>query len=321
MLQFRNLSGPHPHANVAFYFIHSSAPDSAAVPLTLQEALENGAVRLRETGKVQELSLENVGDLEVFGQAGDLVKGGRQDRVLSNDLLLPPRSGAVPIPVFCVEFGRWGARQAEDAATFSSCAAAMPSHRAKVNMRAAATSMPERRFGADPVQAAIWEEVNAVQKGLAWAFGPSVRAGASPSSLQLSLESESLIKALEAYVKELQMTCELGHDIVGSVVAISGKIKSGDIYLSNALFRKMWPKILAASATEAIAQAQAPIAVASPPPVGEIDSFLGSAEEVPETECSLNHGNRLAIRQRANLLYAELRRPDGSYVHQNYLTK
>ena len=319
MLGYREVSGPRAHANAAFYFVHDSAPDSAPVPLTLQEALENGAVKLRETSKVNELSLENLGNLEVFAQAGDIVKGGWQDRVLSNDLLLPPRSGEVPITVFCVESGRWGARQGEDAAAFSSCAAAMPSHRAKIKMRAAAARMPERRFGAGPTQAEIWDEVNAVQDRLAHAFGSSVRAGISPSSLQLSLENEKLNEARTAYIIELQTAGNSRNDIVGSVVTINGKIKCGDVYPSNPLFRKMWPKILTAGATEAIAQA--PIDLASPPAVKEIDDFLGSAEEVPESECNLNHGNRLAIRQGAHLFYAELRRPNGTWVHRNYLAR
>jgi len=56
---------------------------------------------------VNALTVENTGKDEVFVQAGDIVKGGQQDRVLSVDLLLPPRSGEVTIAAFCVEHGRW----------------------------------------------------------------------------------------------------------------------------------------------------------------------------------------------------------------------
>ena len=66
--------------------------------------------------------MENTGKDEVFVQAGDIVKGGQQDRVLSVDLLLPPRSGAVSIAAFCVEHGRWTARGNEDVRQFSSAA-------------------------------------------------------------------------------------------------------------------------------------------------------------------------------------------------------
>ena len=72
-----------------------------------------------ETGNVNSLAIENLGDQAVFVQAGDIVKGGQQDRTLTVSLLLPPKSGRVPIASFCVEHGRWSARGGEDARSFS----------------------------------------------------------------------------------------------------------------------------------------------------------------------------------------------------------
>jgi ARG/rhodanese/phosphatase superfamily protein len=125
------VSGPVAHDNLAVYFVHGSAAQGA-VPMTLEEALAMGRVKVSEIGSVNELTVENVGDDEVFVQAGDIVKGGRQDRVLSVDLLLPPHSGRVFIAAFCVEPGRWSARGQEDPRQFSTSAAAMPSHEAKL---------------------------------------------------------------------------------------------------------------------------------------------------------------------------------------------
>ncbi len=105
------VSGPHVHENLAVYFIHGpSAP--GPVPLTLQEALDKGSVRVIETGEVNELKIENTGSDEIFIQSGDIVKGGRQDRVLSMSFVLPPKSGEVSLAAFCVEHGRWSARGA-----------------------------------------------------------------------------------------------------------------------------------------------------------------------------------------------------------------
>jgi hypothetical protein len=98
------VSGPVAHDNLAVYFVHGSAAEGT-VPMSLEEALAKGQVKVSETGSINELTVENVGDDEVFVQAGDIVKGGRQDRVLSVDLLLPPHSGQVPIAAFCVEPG------------------------------------------------------------------------------------------------------------------------------------------------------------------------------------------------------------------------
>ena len=129
------ISGPHVHANLAVYFVHGVSA-GGAVPLTLQEALAKGQVQVVETGRVNELQIENTGAEQVFIQAGDIVKGGKQDRVLTVSFLLPPNSGRVPIASFCVEQGRWSARGKEDQAKFSSAGEAMPSRAALLAMAA-----------------------------------------------------------------------------------------------------------------------------------------------------------------------------------------
>jgi hypothetical protein len=92
----RSVSGPFAYENLAIYLVHGpSAPGPA--PLTLQEALEQGDVIVRETGDVNELVIENKGQEAVFVQSGDIVKGGRQDRVITSSLVLPPQSGEIAI--------------------------------------------------------------------------------------------------------------------------------------------------------------------------------------------------------------------------------
>jgi hypothetical protein len=115
-----------------------------AIPLTLQEALAKGSVQVTETGRVNELQIENTGAEEVFIQAGDIVKGGKQDRVLTVSFLLPSKSGRVPIASFCVEQGRWSARGKEDQSKFSSAHEAMPSRAALLAM--AAPSEPPKQL-------------------------------------------------------------------------------------------------------------------------------------------------------------------------------
>src|ERR1044072_4712746 len=90
------VSGPVVHENLAIYLVHRKYA-VGAVPLALAEALRKGAVKVHETGTVSELHTENLGTDEVFIQAGDIVKGGQQDRVLSVRLVLPPTSGRLPI--------------------------------------------------------------------------------------------------------------------------------------------------------------------------------------------------------------------------------
>jgi hypothetical protein len=324
------LSGPIVHDNLAIYLVQGAAADGA-VPLTLQEALAKGTIKVRETGSVNELTVENVGGDEVFVQAGDIVKGGRQDRVLSVDLLLPPRSGQVSIAAFCVEQGRWSGRGKEDARQFASAADAMPSLKAKMAMRAyVAPAAPPRPDGvaglplarggdAGARQQEIWSSVKKTQDQLTRSVGAPVAASASPSSLQLSLENEKLKAAQAAYIKALQGAGEGGNDIVGYVFAINGKINSGDVYASNVLFRKMWRKLLAANVTEAIGDKAA--AGAAPPSIADIEAFLAAAQSGTEAERAINASVRLATRDGDRSLYAETRRADGGWVHRNYLAK
>ncbi len=323
------VSSPIVHDNLAIYLLHGSAA-RGPVPLTLQEALTKGKVTVEETGSVNELTVENVGNDEVFFQAGDIVKGGRQDRVLPVDLLLPPRSGRVPIAASCVEEARWSARGKEDAWQFSSASSAMPSQEAKLAMRALAgtpPSPPPTDSTAGSISAPdnghrqqqMWKTVTATQERLARAVGAPVISPASPSSLQLSLESEKLKQAQAAYLTALADAGEANGDVIGYVFAINGKIDGGDVYASSELFRKMWRKQLVANVTEAISKKDQ--AGAAPPSVKDAEAFLATAKAGATAERSIGENVQLGTLERDTLLYAETRRSDGTWVHRNYLAK
>ena len=328
------ISGPIVHDNLAVFLLHGSAADKA-VPATLQEALAKGTVKVDETGSVNELTVENLGAEEVFVQAGDMVKGGQQDRVLSVDLLLPPHSGRLSIAAFCVEHGRWSGRGDEDAASFSSAPNAMPTREAKLAMRAYANAVAAPARAADPPkgyapahppaadagpsQQTIWSTVGKMQERLTHPVGAPVAAPASPSSLELSLENKELQQAQAAYIAKLQDAGEVETDVVGYVYVINGKINGGDLYASNALFRKMWRKQLAANVTEAISKKEPAPAV--PPSVNEVQTFLTTAETGSKTARVVNASVRLKTLDHDASAYAETSRSNGTWVHRNYLAK
>jgi len=319
------ISGPVVHANLALYFIHGrSAP--GPVPLTLEEALARNTVKVHETGEVNTLSIENLGDTEVFVQSGDLVKGGRQDRALTVSLLLPPHSGRIPIAAFCVEEGRWSARGREDARTFASSATSLYSHAAKMAMKSpeAAAPAPNDRVGVQASdtssrQMQMWRAVKAAQDELSRSVGARVQASESASSLQLAYENEKLQTARAGYIKALKAAGEKDNDIVGYVFAINGKINSADIYPSNGLFRKMWSKLLAANATEAIGERTG--GTIAQPTVDAVRAFLDSAEHGKASEKALPVNGVLETRVAGEAFYFETKRPQGGWVHKNYLMK
>ena len=103
------ISGPHIHENLAVYLVHGASA-AGPVPLTLQEAIAKAAVRVTETGSVNQLEIENTGTEDVFVQAGDIVKGGKQDRVLTVSMLLTPGTGSVAASPASLASSSWRRR-------------------------------------------------------------------------------------------------------------------------------------------------------------------------------------------------------------------
>ena len=316
------VSGPFTHENLSLYFVHGEA-DKGPIPLTLEEALAKQRIRVDETGQVNELALENLGDEEVFIQAGDIVKGGRQDRVIGVSLLVPGKSGRIPISSFCVEQGRWTARGGEAADRFSSSALGISSRRAKMAIFEPAkpapgpgADLPNFRSDTSARQMRVWEDVARTQQKLGDNVGAPVASGASRTSLQLSLENEKLAEAKAPYLKALFDAASKEDDIVGYVFAVNGKINSGDVYPSNGLFKKMWTKLLNSSVTEAIGDKNG--AAGTPPTTREVLAFLDEAEKGKASMREVSDV-KVETRESEKSLYSEAERPSGGFAHRSYI--
>jgi hypothetical protein len=325
------ISGPFVHGNLAIYFIHGeSAP--GAVPLTLQEAMAKGTARVVETGSVNELKIENSGEEDVFVQSGDIVKGGRQDRVLTVSFILPRKSGEVPVASYCVEHGRWSARGTESASHFSGSINALPSRAAKLAMKELSPADAMRPAGGatdnayahafsdtSRRQSQVWAEVAKTQENLSASLNEPVAAPASATSLELSLENSKLKELREAYTQALEGKAA-GDDIVGFAFAVNGRINSADIYPSNGLFRKMWAKLLNASITEAVGE-RTDTTSGSTPSIEAVRDFLAAAEKGTAHAQKIGNLAQQEMRDAAMGLFVEAARPSGDWVHRNYLAK
>ncbi len=321
------ISGPFTYGNLAIYFVHGSGA-SGPVPLTLQEALAKGTVRVVETGSVNELRIENSGNEDVFIQSGDIVKGGRQDRVLTVSFVLPKNSGEVPVAAFCVEHGRWSARGGEDAAQFASSYNSLPSREAKLAMKAPLPAAADTPPNARPLysqsetgarQQAVWSEVAKTQHKLSAGVNAPVASPASSTSLELSLENDKLKQLRAEYTKALEDKAAAA-DILGLVFAVNGRINSADIYPSNGLFRKMWAKLLGAAVTEAVGESKA-AAPGNAPPVDAVRDFLSAAEKGKSHAQEIGNLARQESRDADASLFVEASKPGGEWVHRNYLAK
>ena len=99
-------------------------------------------------------------------------------------------------------------------------------------------------------------------------------------------------------------------------------MNSADIYPSNGLFRKMWPRLLRASATEAIGESQS--AAVPPPSLAAVSAFLDEANHARKVEKAVGDDARIETRESAKTLYFEARpaaAPASSWMHRNYLAK
>lgn len=334
------LSGPYTHSNLTLYMIHGKPGDTGKPPLTLQEALQRGFVRVRETGNVDQLEIENVGDQDIFVQAGDIVKGGKQDRVVQLDLVLAPRSGRVPLAAFCVEAGRWAPRGTEDVKQFSSATTSLPSKDLKLAARGV-PAKPDTR--SDPAseprdpngrrqaarnaptdsQGRVWAGVAEMQRKLSDSVRAPVAAPASASSLQLSLENQKLQATIKETIAALTPAIDREPDVIGYVFAINGKINSAEVYGSGALFRKMWPKLIHASAVEALSEGKGANGQAAPT-VDAVRAFLIEAEAGQARERRLPADMALTTRDSPKAVVFESRKakaPAEAPVRRSYLFK
>ena len=304
------LSGPYQHDNLSVTLIHANTPAEGAAMMTLSEAIEAKLVVVRETGTVNRLTVANRSpDKSVFIQAGEIVKGGQQDRTLSRDLVLPPNSGDVPIDAFCVEAGRWNARGGEAVGRFETSNRSLPSKELKLAARAAKS------------QDAVWQAVAEAQRKLSEKLGKSVRSEASQSSLQLSLEDEALGERVAAFQSALATLADAHPDAIGMAYAINGEVNSAEVYASHGLFARQWPRLLQSAATEAVAERPDRGAFAAAPSVDTVDAFLREAEAgVPQSDSDTP---RLQSRESDEAFFFESRDGDKAddWVHRSYLKK
>jgi hypothetical protein len=213
--------------------------------LTLGEALEQEKMTVHETGAVDQLALDNDSDTPVFIQSGEIVRGGKQDRVLRYDMIASAQAKGVPLASFCVERGRWRSRGKEASSKFSASSNIVASKELRVNSLVGN-------------QAGVWRQVGNVQGKLSSKLGAAVNAPSSPTSLELSMNNKELKRRTGEYLKSIKRSIRtrLGgmQRAVGFAFAVNGEISSVQIYARGELFLKLFPKLLRAAAVEALSE-------------------------------------------------------------------
>jgi hypothetical protein len=279
------LLAPISHGDLTIFPVVSSKSHDASGFITLDEGIRSGEVVVTEVGnihgmmrrhsdhpfpqiyarlpEVNRLVLVNNSKRPLILLAGEVVTGGRQDRVVGKDRIVPAESDPVDLAVFCVEPGRW----IEKSANFDTHASVM----AQPSVR--------KRAMVDADQHKVWDEVNSAKANMTarlaeGASSPSgavvggTIASAPPRAAMAELESTSsyagtiensavkqqvdsitapMEKSYESVIKQLR-----NQNAIGVVVAVRGRIVWADLFASNALLSKYWPKLLQSYAAEAL---------------------------------------------------------------------
>ncbi|MCL2324991.1 MAG: hypothetical protein FWC40_00600 [Proteobacteria bacterium] len=236
--------GPYEVGNLTVWMMESSNAVDADVYMSLAEAIKAGILVVYETGDVNSLQVENLSkDKPVLILSGEIVKGGKQDRTLATDLLVPPKSGKVAIESFCVEQSRWAPRGSEEVSRFESGGA-----------RAVGKDM-RNALRTEKSQAKVWSGVAANQRGLSESLNADVQDERSKTSMQLTLENTKVKSSIEEYRKALGDLLAKHPKANGFAFLVGGEFSSAELFHSRAFFRTSFPAMLDAAIVEAVSEA------------------------------------------------------------------
>lgn len=269
---------PVNYENIAIFpVVTSNTPDTGAF-LTLDEGLSTGDVVVSEQGaaglartrdgqptpaiypsnaSVNQLVLINRSKRPLLLLAGELVSGGKQDRIIGKDRIVPVGAPPLPLDVFCVEHGRWTGSSSQ---FISSKTIVHPSVREKAAV--------------DQEQTKVWSAVAGGTTAVASPAAPVesravlsmseltsvMRTEAPTQSYDKIYKSQRIGGSIDTFVEEIQKrfaraTSGLkGERIVGVVVAYGGEVAWSDIFASSELFDHYWSKLLRSYAVEALAR-------------------------------------------------------------------
>jgi hypothetical protein len=260
---------------------------------TLDEALAAGFARVTEVseaGHVPELTIVNDGTVPVLVLDGEELVGAKQNRIVNLSIMVPPRS-TLPLPVSCVEAGRWTHRSRTFAAAGRAHYAsgrAMKLRQVSYFMHAAGARHAD--------QGAIWNDIDAKAERM---------AACSPTHASAAMYDQAR-EELEA----LQAGLQSGAGQVGAIFAINDRIVGLEAFDSAATWRKSMRKIVESYGLDALDRRGEPRSPGRRDP-GRFLSSVASGET--ERFKALGMGEDLRIRGRG--LEGAALVVDGEVVH------
>ena len=267
--------------------------------LTLDEAMPKKLVRIteHEGGDVNNLALRNNSDRPLFLLAGEVIIGGKQDRIIGRNTIIPAKTSQ-EVPVFCVEHGRW----TEQSKEFTT-AKALAHGRLRGN-----ASFDE--------QGAVWDEVHATNSA------KKTSSDTDTYRKVASQQSDGTLGKMEKRVDAalLKLPADQRDKLVGFAVALNGKVATVDVFQSHALFEKLEGKLVRSYLTEAVdVVAEKNVA---PPKAADVTSFMADADKAEaaqsyDTKAAKTYVSKGKRANSAAVRYGDAK-PDAPAVYKTY---
>jgi hypothetical protein len=249
---------PIVHQNLVVFPVRIVSGASKSDLLTLSEAQQKNLVSVRELpdARVSEVLVENKSDRPLLLVGGEIIIGGKQDRIVEHDVIILPKKTA-SVKVYCVEPGRW-----------------TPQELGEKFHSAERIVAPEVRKSAQVAksQQDVWAYNERVQRQL-----PASTPMSPSQSYRRILTDTQIRKETEAYIRAIQSKLVRDPKACGMIVAVNGVIEWLDVFSDPSLFRKVMPSLLHSAAVQALAKRSQ---TKSPhiPSVSEAKSFLEQAQ-------------------------------------------
>ena len=212
----------------------------------LQEAIQAKKIKITEKpsgGSVNDLTVQNISSDTIIVICGDVVKGGQQDRIVQEDIVLAPKSGKKNLKVFCVESGRWSRLDANETGT-RNAAIAMDKKPAEFKGYYNKGSVSLRKVvEKEKDQARVWSKVEEINK--------KNNTQNETKTYTAITTSGGFSKKLDSYLKFFNNKFN-DPNIIGLVVVTGNKVIGCDLFATNGLFKGQLPSLLHSYATEAI---------------------------------------------------------------------
>ena len=299
-------SGPYTHDNLTVFLLHGKDQDDRDY-LTLDQGLSTKQVVVSEKmqERVNELQIENKSDRYLFLQEGDRLQGGKQDRIIVTSLIVPPKSGAMPVPAFCIEQSRW--RAGASGKQFDNVQNAIL---ATQGVRAAAKVTPMRGG-----QGAVWWEVQRQKRAAMMKLGSKN----TNSSFNETLDSPQVKKICDACARALNGLADKHADVLGVAVAINGKVAEVNVYPNHKLFVRLYPRLLQSFAVQAALEKDRTKKVPALA-VADVEKFMAAGKEKAKRLESINKDNALRVRDLKDQVEC-ITAYKGQVIHRQWLPR